>query len=145
MPGRKTILVADDDQQVRRALHLRLQSHGYDVIEAPDGIGALARCRGSRIDAVILDQGMPLGDGRSIAEAIRQRSDVPIVFLSGHNREDFRPVVSRYRDLFYLPKPLDEGRLLKLLASIVRDNPGETEPGDTTELVGAGEQLPGAA
>ena len=114
-----TILVADDDHGVRSALRTRLTAHGYHVIESSDGLGALAQCSTGRVDAMILDHEMPDGDGRSIAPLIRKECDAPIVFLSGHPREDFRRIVMRLSDVYFLAKPLDTSKLLDLLTALI--------------------------
>jgi DNA-binding response OmpR family regulator len=118
--GRPKILVADDEPHVRSALRRRLRSMGYDVLEAGDGLGVLSECAKGWIDAVILDHGMPNGDGRSIARVLRNETDVPIVFLSGYDREEFRSIVTRLADVYFLPKPLDEDKLRDLLASLIK-------------------------
>lgn len=118
MPQR-TVLIADDDPDLRLALRLRLQALGYDVLECHDGLGALAKCRAWDVDAVILDQQMPAGDGRTVASRLRRVCDVPIIFLSGRDSEEFRATVTRLPDTYYLPKPLDDARFGALLRSIV--------------------------
>lgn len=116
-----TILVADDDRHVRAALRVRLSAWGYRVVESEDGLGVLGQCPRGWVDAVILDHEMPCGNGRAVARVIRNESDVPIIFLSGHDREEFRQIVMQLPDVYYLPKPLDEKRLSELLASIVQE------------------------
>jgi len=113
------VLIADDDAQVRRALRLRLAACGCRVIECADGLAAIARSRSHRVDAMILDHEMPLGQGQTIAANIRQYSDSPIIFLSGHPRRQFADTVMRLRDTYYLPKPLDGDRLLQLLRTLL--------------------------
>ena len=66
---------------------------------------------------------MPNGDGRAIARVIRNESDVPIVFLSGHGREDFCSVVTQLPDVYYLSKPLDDQKLASLLRSLLGPTP----------------------
>lgn len=117
--ARPRILIADDDPQVRKALRLRLTALGYRVTEASDGLGVLRECPRGRFAAAILDHEMPSGDGRSIAQLLRNESDVPIVFLSGHNREDFRSIVMRLPQMYFLPKPLDARKLADLLSSLI--------------------------
>ena len=114
-----TILVADDDCHVRAALRRRLHALGYGVLECEDGLGVLRMCTEGRVDAVILDHGMPKGDGRSIARVVRNECDVPIVFLSGFAREDFRTIVSELPGVYYLGKPFDDVRLAELLETVV--------------------------
>ena len=118
-----TVLVADDDHGVRSALRKRLTVNGYHVLESPDGLGVIAQCLRAPIDAIILDHEMPNGDGLSIAPLIRKESDVPIVFVSGHPREEFRAVVMRLPEVYFLPKPFDASKLLSLLSTLVQPPP----------------------
>jgi CheY-like chemotaxis protein len=113
-----TILIADDEPHVRAGLRRRLLPAGFRVIEVPDGLGVLNECPKGQVDVVLLDHGMPNGDGRSIARMVRKESDVPIVFVSGYDREDFRSIVTQLADVYYLPKPIEEHRLIDLLASL---------------------------
>lgn len=121
-----TILIADDDALMRRALRLRLDASGYRVLECGDGLAAISKCRAQRVDAVILDHEMPLGAGRAIAGNIRRHSDAPIVFVSGHSREEFRQIVTQYADTYFLPKPLDGSQLIDLLDSVLGEARGRT-------------------
>jgi len=114
-----TILIADDDRSVRAALRKRLAANGYRVLETSDGLGVIAQCLKEPVDAILLDHEMPNGDGRSIAPLIRKECDVPIVFVSGHPREEFRATVMRLPDVYFLPKPFDAAKLLDLLASVI--------------------------
>lgn len=120
MKKKRTILVADDERDVRRALSARLSALGYRVIEAASGLAVLTQHLTEPIDVVILDHRMPTGDGRSIARVIRNESAVPIVFLSGQDRERFRELVMELPDVYYLPKPLDWHKLETLLDALVR-------------------------
>jgi CheY-like chemotaxis protein len=123
MKHKPTVLVADDDRHLRRAVGARLTALGYRVVEAVNGLTALTQYLAQPIDAVILDHGMPAGDGRSIAWAIRNESDVPIIFLSGYDREQFQEIVMQLPDVYYLSKPLDERKLAQLLAALLRPKP----------------------
>jgi DNA-binding response OmpR family regulator len=114
-----TILVADDDRHVRAAIRRRLVAMGYGVMECGDGLGVLRSCADGQVDAVILDHGMPNGDGRSVARIIRNESDVPIIFVSGFGRSEFRAIVHELPDVYYLGKPFDECRLASLLDSVL--------------------------
>ena len=117
---RPRILIADDDPHVHLALRKRLSAMGYDVAGVSDGLAVLREYARGRIAAVILDHGMPNGDGRSIAQVIRNESDIPIVFLSGYDLEDFRSIVTQLQDTYYLSKPLHDRKLSELLASLIK-------------------------
>lgn len=121
-----TILIADDDVQMRRALRLRLEASGCRVLECGDGLGAISKSRMQHVDAVILDHEMPLGAGRTIVGNIRRHSSAPIIFVSGHSREEFRQIVTQYADTYFLPKPLDGSQLVDLLDSVLGEAQGNT-------------------
>lgn len=119
MKYKPMILIADDDPHVRAALRKRVNALGYRAVEASDGVGALAYCARSRVDAVILDHDMPGADGRGIARIMRKEMDAPIIFVSRFGREDFRDIVLQLADVYYLPKPLDNSKLASLLANLL--------------------------
>ncbi len=77
-----TILVVDDDSEIRDVIHIYLRNEGYTVIEAADGIEAVEKTASTAIDLVILDVMMPRMDGMRACMKIRDISDVPIIMLS---------------------------------------------------------------
>lgn len=119
MKSKGTILVADDDRHVRRAVAARLTALGYRALEAVNGLTVLAQYLAQPVDAIVLDHGMPVGKGQLIARVIRNESDVPIIFLSGYSRDSFREIVMQLPDVYYLPKPLDDAKLAALLDSVL--------------------------
>lgn len=114
-----TVLIADDDRDWMCALRTRLKSRGYGVVECRDGLSAISKSRQQAVDALVLDHEMPLGDGRTIARNIRRHTAAPIIFISGHARDEFRDTVLRIPDTYYLSKPVDDARLFGLLESLV--------------------------
>ena len=115
---RPAILIADDDGHVRSALRKRLSAMGYRVMESDDGLGVISHTPLDRFAAIILDHEMPNGDGRSIARVIRHETDVPIIFLPGQNREEFRSITMQLPEVYFLKKPLDSEKLSDLLESL---------------------------
>jgi CheY-like chemotaxis protein len=80
-----TVLVVDDDPDVRRYLADSLEGLGYKVIEAQDGFSGLATLERSTPDLMLLDFAMPGMNGAEVANAARaRRPDLPIVFASGY-------------------------------------------------------------
>jgi len=77
------IMVVDDEQAIRTLLKRTLESEGYEVISSADGSSALAMMKKREPDLVILDINMPGLDGFQVLERIRQRSDVPVIMLTG--------------------------------------------------------------
>jgi two-component system KDP operon response regulator KdpE len=84
---RDTILVVDDEPQIRRFLRTSLTVHGYDVVEASTGHEALRYVTSGHVDLVVLDLGLPDVDGLEILQTIRGWSRVPVFVLSVRNRE----------------------------------------------------------
>lgn len=81
------ILIADDSKEIRELLRIILQDAGYDVVMAENGIEALERFDDS-IQLVILDVMMPLCGGIDACTHIREKAEVPILFLTSKSEED---------------------------------------------------------
>ena len=116
---KRKILIADDDRHIRMALRVRLQSWGFRVVESTDGLGVIDLAVREGVDAMVLDHEMPNGDGRTVARMIRKECDAPIIFLSGHEKEAFRDIVTSTPDVYFLPKPLDQVQLRALLEELL--------------------------
>ena len=84
--GKKYILVADDDREIREIVSLLLSSEGYAVLTAEDGIQA-ARLASGEIDRYLLDVNMPGQSGILAASQIRKQFETPIVFLTAYSSE----------------------------------------------------------
>jgi DNA-binding response OmpR family regulator len=83
-----TLLVIDDEPQIRRLLRITLEGHAYRVLEAANGRDGLLAAAQDRPDLILLDLGLPDLDGLSILRRIREWSAVPIVILTVNDRED---------------------------------------------------------
>jgi two-component system, OmpR family, KDP operon response regulator KdpE len=123
-----TILVVDDEAQIRRALEVGLRSHGYDVVPAPDGQSALTRLANDRIDIVILDLGLPDVDGSEVLRRLRTWSDAPVIILSVRAGQDekIRALDSGADD--YVEKPFAIGELLARIRAVRRRAASEQGP-----------------
>jgi two-component system, OmpR family, KDP operon response regulator KdpE len=117
---KKTILVIDDEIQIRRLLRVTLEKSGYQVEEAgtgEDGIGEAARCSP---DAVLLDLGLPDMDGLKVLKRLREWSQVPVLVVSvrGHEDEKITALDNGAND--YVTKPFSAGELLARLRASLR-------------------------
>lgn len=83
----KTILVADDDPEIRDVVHIFLRNEGFQVLEAEDGLQAVDLMRREAIDLVILDVMMPGMDGIMACFKIREMSSIPIIMLSAKGED----------------------------------------------------------
>ncbi len=89
--GSGTVLVVDDEASALKVAGRMLQTAGFDVITAKDGVEAIEvfREREKEIDLVLLDLSMPRLDGRETFEVLREiRSDVRVLFSSGYTEQD---------------------------------------------------------
>ncbi len=83
----ETILVVDDEPQIRRFLRTSLAAHGYDVLEAVDGAEALRQATTGHPDLIVLDLGLPDMEGFDVLKKVREFSRVPVFILSVRSRE----------------------------------------------------------
>ncbi len=124
-----TILLVDDDDTVRLAAREILFYEGYEIIEASDGVNALAvyEARGAEIDAVILDLTMPRMDGvEAFRELRRRRDDLPIMLSSGYGESAVDRLPSRSK-ASYLRKPYTPSELLEAMAALLEDARSQTD------------------
>lgn len=82
-----TILVADDEAEIRELLRLYLEKDGYRVLEAADGRSALSLLEKEEIDMALLDIMMPEVDGYHVLKNLRESSNMPVMILSAKNQD----------------------------------------------------------
>lgn len=110
--AKTTILIVEDDAQISEFLQLSLQSQGYATLIATHLHMATALFFDTKPDLVILDLGLPDGDGRQFIHKVRQQSDIPILVLSARQMEQEK--VDCFSDGAddYLAKPFGVHELL---------------------------------
>jgi two-component system, OmpR family, response regulator MprA len=119
-PGGR-ILVVDDEPAVREAVRAGLEFEGYDVVLAPDGIGALEAVAESRPDAVILDVMMPRMDGLTVLRRLRSSdSSLPVLLLTARDTVGDRVTGLDVGADDYLTKPFDLDELFARLRALLR-------------------------
>jgi DNA-binding response OmpR family regulator len=120
----KKILIVEDDADIRRLLQLRLRTQQYESAFAGDAVTALTIARKEQPDLILLDLGLPGGDGFVVLERLQQLAPlagIPVIVVSARD-----PSASRERALAagavaFLPKPIDMDDLF----GAVRDALGE--------------------
>ena len=113
---RRKILIVDDEPDIVRALALRLKMAGYDLVTATDGAGALMTAVTEQPDLVLLDIGLPYGDGHFVAARLRSNpktAHIPILFLSARNAPDDLGDARSSGAVGFIAKPYDPEELLK--------------------------------
>lgn len=117
MPKPK-ILVVDDDPDLVRALRLRLRANNYEVTTATDGYSAIASAQKERPALIILDLGLPVGDGFVVLDRLQNidaLAGVPVIVLSARD-----PLMNEERALkagaaAFFQKPADNDELLNVI------------------------------
>jgi two-component system KDP operon response regulator KdpE len=112
------ILVVDDDPDLVRALRLRLRANQYEVTTAADGYAAIASAQKERPALIILDLGLPVGDGFVVLERL-QSSDVlcgiPVIVLSARDPQANEQRALRAGAAAFFQKPADNDELMNVI------------------------------
>jgi two-component system KDP operon response regulator KdpE len=120
MSNSATIILVEDEAQIRRFLRTTLASEGYQVIEAETGKQGLAEAATRKPDLIILDLGLPDMDGVEVVRGIRTWSSVPVIILSARSQEiDKISALDAGAD-DYLVKPFGVGELLARIRVALR-------------------------
>ena len=120
------ILIVDDDPDMLQALQIRLKASGYDVHCAEDGIGAISEARRHAPDLIVLDLGIPSGDGFVVLDTLRANIDlssIPVIVLSGRDRRANEERVLNAGAKAFLQKPVESNDFL----AAIRQALGETQ------------------
>ena len=124
-----TVLVVDDEPQIRRVLRTTLTSHGYAVVEARTGDEALEQIRSEHVDLILLDVNMPGRSGLETCREIRGSSDVPIIMLTVRNTERDKVQALDAGADDYVVKPFGSEELMaRIRAGLRRSAGAETVP-----------------
>jgi DNA-binding response OmpR family regulator len=127
--GQKKILVVDDDPDMRLGLQLRLKANNYDVIFAGDGVASIAEARKHMPDLMILDLGLPAGDGFSVLERLKVNeglSSIPVIVLSGRDRVGNWDRAMKAGAKTFLQKPVANDKLLAVVRLVLAEHHTET-------------------
>ena len=124
-----TILVVDDEPQIRRVMRTTLSSNGYTVIEAKTGEEAVEMVRSERPELVLLDVNMPGIGGIEACREIRENSDIAIIMLTVRNTEHDKVVALDAGADDYVVKPFSiEELLARIRAALRRTSSSEPVP-----------------
>jgi len=114
------ILVVDDETAIRRFLQASLTAHGHTVFEATSGSEALNGILVHRPDLMILDLGLPDGDGISVVKQLREWTTIPIIILSVRDHESDKIAALDAGADDYLTKPFAVGELMARIRVAIR-------------------------
>src|ERR1700739_1330035 len=103
---------------MRQALQIRLKANGYDVHCAEDGIGAISEARKHAPDLIVLDLGLPAGDGFVVLDTLKTNIDlssIPVIVLSGRDRRANEERVLNAGGRAFLQKPVQTNEFLAVI------------------------------
>lgn len=117
-----TLIVIEDEDQIRRFLRTTLAAEGYHIIEAETGRQGLSEAGGCKPDLIILDLGLPDMDGIDVIKQLRSWSALPIIILSARSQESDKISALDAGADDYLVKPFSAGELLARIRVALRRN-----------------------
>lgn len=122
------ILVVDDDQELSSLLQLVLEGEGYEVSVAADAEGAIAKVDSELPDLVVLDITLGRDDGRIVLAKIREKGELPVIFISGKGDTADRVLGLRLGADDYIPKPFSPVELVARIESVLRRAVPKVDP-----------------
>ena len=126
-PG-ATILVVDDEVQIRRLLRITLEAAGFSVLESEAGRAGLEEAARRKPDAVVLDLGLPDMGGLEVLRQLREWTRVPVLVLTVQAAESDKVAALDAGADDYLTKPFGSAELTARIRAILRRAPGESAP-----------------
>ncbi len=129
-PPAAVILVIEDDVSMRRFLRTALRAHAWRVIEAATAREGLAQAAGRNPDVILLDLGLPDGDGLELAPRLRRSTRAPIIVISARGREQDKVSALDLGADDYLTKPFGVPELLARMRVALRH---ASRPADAPE------------
>jgi two-component system cell cycle sensor histidine kinase/response regulator CckA len=124
-PARATVLVADDEGELRELMKAVLEDEGYDVVEAADGDEAIAQCRkhDGAIKLLVLDVIMPrMNANEAYAAILEMRPGVKALFISGHSRVMILEQNLLQQEHPFLSKPFSPATLRARVRELLRQD-----------------------
>ncbi|SRR5258705_13112659 len=118
--SKRKILIIDDDSDIRLGLNVRLRASGYETAFAGDGVSAIRMARKERPDLILLDLGLPAGDGFQVLERLKintELSHVPVIVVSARDAEANERRALKAGACAYLEKPVDDEDLLEAISA----------------------------
>jgi two-component system KDP operon response regulator KdpE len=114
------VLVVEDEAQMRTFVRIALEAHGFQMLEAPSAAEGIRQARSYTPDLVLLDLGLPDGDGSQVTRRIREYSTVPILVISARSSEESKVKALDEGADDYLTKPFGSAELMARIRAALR-------------------------
>jgi|ERR1700689_2684987 DNA-binding response OmpR family regulator len=125
------IMIVDDDPDLRQALRLRLRANQYETVNAVDGYSAISMAYKERPDLIILDLGLPAGDGFVVLDRLQKDdklSAIPVIVLTARDPQANERRVLRAGAAAFFQKPADNAELLDVIRATLNQAAGTALP-----------------
>jgi len=122
--NRAKIMIVDDDPELRLALKLRLRANHYDTVSACDGYSAIALAQKERPNLILLDLGLPAGDGYVVLKRLQDSdalSDIPVIVLTARDPQANEDRTLQAGAAAFFQKPADNHELLEVIQATLRN------------------------
>jgi hypothetical protein len=122
----KKILIVDDDPDVRQAMHVRLKANGYDTFFAADAPSGVAEANKNKPDLVLLDLGLPAGDGFIVLERLKRipaLAVISVIVVSARDVKANQERAIKAGAKAFLQKPVDNLELLTAIREALGEPP----------------------
>ncbi len=128
--GNQKILIVDDDPDVRLGYHVRLKANHYETFFAADAISSVVEARKHQPDLIILDLGMPAGDGYIVLQRLKTNiylAVIPVIVVSARDIHANKERVLKAGAKAFLQKPVDDNELLATIRQILGETNGSKQ------------------
>jgi DNA-binding response OmpR family regulator len=115
---KQKILIVDDDPDLRRALRIRLRANHYDTVQASDGYSAISVAQKEQPNLIILDLGLPAGDGFVVLKHLQDHetlSNIPVIVLTARDPQSNEQKTLQAGATAFFQKPADNSELLDVI------------------------------
>src|SRR5579859_5450198 len=129
------ILIVDDDVDLRGALRVRLRANRYETVSAVDGYSAIAQAHKEKPDLIILDLGLPAGDGFVVLDRLRHNpelAEIPVIVLTARDPDSAERKVLELSACAFFQKPADNSALLGVIRAKLAQDSATAEFGAVT-------------
>ena len=124
---REKILIVDDNEDVLRGLRILFRAHNYMAVTACDAVSAISQAKSEKPDLIVLDLGLPAGDGYLVMERfsnIDELASIPVIVCTAREEEGHRERALEAGAKAFLQKPVEHTELLQTVQQILTGRPG---------------------
>jgi DNA-binding response OmpR family regulator len=120
--SKKKILIVDDNEDVSRGLRILFRAHDYTTVVAGDAVTAISQAKSEKPDLIVLDLGLPAGDGYLVMERlgnIDELAAIPVIVFTAREEEFHRERALEAGAKAFFQKPVDHAELLESVEQIL--------------------------